>query len=180
MKRLPDINLLREVLSYDPHTGVLRWSEAAPRNRGRQAGSTNPSGYKFVRLRVEGKVYSCYAHRIAYALHYGDDPYPMEIDHINRNVGDNAIANLRIATRSLQNKNRHPHANNNAHIANRKPVRITYPDGRGAIVVDSAATAARILNVLPSRITYNARRGTCLHWGWGFGSTSSGIRLSYV
>lgn len=39
-------------------------------------------------------------HRIIYIYHYGDIPYGLEIDHINRIKDDNRIENLRVVTRS--------------------------------------------------------------------------------
>lgn len=40
-----------------------------------------------------------YAHRVLWALHYGDTPH-QQIDHANGVPYDNRISNLRLATRS--------------------------------------------------------------------------------
>jgi hypothetical protein len=51
---------------------------------------------------VNGRTYI--AHRLAWALHYGEEP-SLEIDHINGERSDNRIANLRLATRGENCKN---------------------------------------------------------------------------
>jgi len=162
MKPLPDIEVLREMLTYCPESGELRWSEAAPRHKGREAGALTKKGYRQVQLTHEGVIHLLYAHRICYALHHGVDPYPMEIDHINRIRNDNAISNLRIATRSIQMRNRKDGALDNTHAANRKPIRITYPNG-DTLITDSINAAAYILNTYQSHISIILARRNNIH-----------------
>jgi hypothetical protein len=105
MKPLPPIERLNELLEYDEVTGVIRWRVT----RGRTAKAGDEAGYiskgtGYRLIGIDGQNYM--AARIAWALHYGVDPYPAEVDHKNRNRADNGIGNLRLATRSEQMYNR--------------------------------------------------------------------------
>jgi hypothetical protein len=78
--------------------------------RGRSAkvgdvAGTLRSNYLSICIR-DGKTFHYRAHRIAWALYYGEDPYGFEIDHINRNKLDNRILNLRKVTKSQNLLNR--------------------------------------------------------------------------
>jgi hypothetical protein len=92
---LPDADILRELLSYDPETGLFTWLQ----NRGNTAlagtpaGALNNSGY--ILICVNMKRYQ--AHRIAYKMMYGVDP-PALLDHIDGDTKNNRISNLRPAT----------------------------------------------------------------------------------
>lgn len=56
-------------------------------------------------VRIDGKNY--YAARIIYFMTHGEDPYPLEVDHINRDSRDNRVDNLRLAKEpGLQKENR--------------------------------------------------------------------------
>lgn len=94
---------LKEVLSYDPDTGVFcnrvrRSTNAAP---GSIAGGMRVGGYE--RISIQGRRY--YSHRLAWLYVYGRWP-DGEIDHANGIRNDNRICNLRVASRSqnLQNQ----------------------------------------------------------------------------
>jgi len=91
----PDIEMIRQVISYCPDTGALTWvARRCGVTAGTEAG-TDHKGYK--RIKIFGKL--ILAHRLAWALHFGKWP-DEEIDHINRNRSDNRISNLREASRS--------------------------------------------------------------------------------
>jgi HNH endonuclease/AP2 domain len=112
---LPDLAFLNECFLYDPETGALTW-RPRPRehfhtdtdrvwkrwntqNAGKSVRCLHTYGYFIVSIST--KRY--FAHRIIWKMHNGIDcPAEFEIDHINRNTGDNRIANLRLAT-SCQN-----------------------------------------------------------------------------
>jgi hypothetical protein len=99
------IERLHELLVYEPDTGVLRWRVDRGRygNRlkaGMVAGGRDPCGY--IKVRVDDRLIG--AHRIAWAMQHGH--WPKEVDHINRDKGDNRLVNLREATRSHNNANR--------------------------------------------------------------------------
>ncbi len=110
MNRLPDLDLLREMLSYNPESGELRWKvKRTPKtNVGDEAGWVSKEGYTYVMIN-----YTHYAaHRIAWALHYGEDPYPHIVDHKEGVENGNAVSNLRIATDSENALNRRKQSNN--------------------------------------------------------------------
>lgn len=96
---------LRNMFDYDPDSGILRWrvrpSQAV--KAGSIAGSVESNGY--VRIRILGK--KVLAHRIAWAIYYGEFPNQgVDIDHVDGDKSNNRISNLRLATRSQNCANR--------------------------------------------------------------------------
>lgn len=93
---------LREVLSYDPETGLFRW--LVTRNKapaGKVAGCLNKSiGY--VVIRVDANLH--YAHRLAFL--FMDGKWPSQaVDHIDGNRSNNCWANLRDVAQVLNTQN---------------------------------------------------------------------------
>lgn len=92
----------RQLFNYDPVTGVFtRKTSVKGRAAGTVAGGLNDKGYVCVTVdgvRLRG-------HRLAWAFIHGNYP-DFEIDHKDRNRSNNAIDNLRPATRSQQIQNR--------------------------------------------------------------------------
>lgn len=92
---------LRELLDYDPETGVFRWKIIrAKATKGAEAGCLNGSGYRVIG--VDGTLYS--AHRLAWLAVYGEWP-TKNIDHANGDKSDNRVTNLRQADQSLNRAN---------------------------------------------------------------------------
>ena len=93
---------LKELLHYDPDTGVFTWKVriAGNANIGDVAGYLNGNGYSAIK--IHGK--ECKSHRLAWLYVYGELP-PDQIDHINHIKGANWIANLRCVTGKENAKN---------------------------------------------------------------------------
>jgi hypothetical protein len=101
-KPLPTAERVREILNYDPLTGVFtRRVTVRGARSGDIAGYRRPDGY-FV-ISIDGAQYR--AHRIAWLYVNGAWPTNL-IDHINGVSDDNRIANLREATDAENNQNR--------------------------------------------------------------------------
>lgn len=99
-----DCNRLREVLEYQPDTGMFFWKKApSGRLPNQKAGGKDREGY--IRIRIDNVKYA--AHRLAWMYVHGDFPKNF-IDHINGIKSDNRICNIRDVTRSenMQNINR--------------------------------------------------------------------------
>lgn len=98
--KLPPIQVLKEHFDYNPETGELRWKKKTHARHsikvGDIAGSKRNDGY--IKVTLNGKGYM--AHRICWALHYGEDPYPYLIDHKRGIEEGNKADNLRKATDS--------------------------------------------------------------------------------
>jgi hypothetical protein len=81
---------LRELLSYDPKTGMFTWRIRSARrvHIGDVAGGVNGRGY--LTIRVDGRQYL--AHRLAFLHMTGSWPKKEHIDHINMDRADNRWA----------------------------------------------------------------------------------------
>ncbi len=95
---------LREVLNYNPETGIFTWREAIAKCclPGKIAGSLKQQGY--VAIRLFGVYYK--AHRLAW-LHVTGAWPTYRIDHLNGVRNDNRWNNLRDVPQSMNAQNRH-------------------------------------------------------------------------
>lgn len=162
-KQLPAQDILRELLDYDPQTGIFKWKARGPhlfrftrqfitwneRNVGTEALNSVHRGKLYGK--VAGEQY--FAHRIAWKYVYGTDPE--FIDHINGNTQDNRIANLRSVDVATNNRNMSkPKRNKSGFIGVRKSDKsdrwaafITYEGKRinlGTFDSKADAVAARV------------------------------------
>lgn len=121
-------SLVRELFDYNSETGVITWRRHSGKARnyraGKPAGSvTSPnrgSGCRYLKvgIRMPGapqvRIWAS-GHQIAWAHHFGTWP-ALAIDHIDGNGLNNAISNLRPATRSLNARNQCLHKTNRSGI----------------------------------------------------------------
>lgn len=104
-KPLPDQALLRQLLDYDPATGLLTWKERPGNARfnsrlaGKAAFIKIEDGYR--RGRLLGVDYR--AHRIIWKWWHGSDPD--QVDHENHDTLDNRISNLRDVSNVANSQN---------------------------------------------------------------------------
>lgn len=102
------VERLKEVLFYDPDTGVFTRNKGSGNHihrHGSVAGTLKKTGgnagYRYIQIDN-----ICYlAHRLAWLYVYGEWPNG-QIDHINATRDDNRIANIREATNSTNQHNR--------------------------------------------------------------------------
>lgn len=114
---------LRELLHYDPETGVFVW-RMSNSNRvpvGSVAGSWVLKGYRHIQ--VDGKAYK--GHRLAW-LHVNGVWPKDQIDHIDGDRGNNAIRNLRQASQEENAQNRRLNRNSSVGLMG-----VTYHQTRG-------------------------------------------------
>lgn len=96
-------DLIDKLLLYHPETGSFIWKV----DRGRLAkayeeAGTLVNGYR--KIKIQGKLYS--AHRLAHLKMNGVmPPDDREVDHIDGNRDNNSWVNLRLVTRSQNQKN---------------------------------------------------------------------------
>ena len=94
---------LKELLHYDPDTGVFTWlvNRGRKAKAGDRAGMITDKGYNSIC--VEGLNH--FAHRLAWLYVHGEHPSGI-MDHINTVRSDNRISNLRIVTYQENAQNR--------------------------------------------------------------------------
>lgn len=105
----------RQLLDYDPETGLLRWRQTTLKPKEwntRWAGKV--TGYRDERshclqVRLNNRIYV--AHRLARLIMTGEWPAE-EIDHISGDWSDNRWKNLREATRGENMRNKAKQSNN--------------------------------------------------------------------
>lgn len=94
---------LRELLHYDPETGVFTWiaERSGGAEPGQRAGAAHTSGYR--KVCIDGRHYL--EHRLVWLYVHGEFP-PHQLDHIDGSRHNNALLNLRPATNEENCQNR--------------------------------------------------------------------------
>lgn len=95
---------LRELLSYEPDSGVFRWKvDRASHKAKASAGSVaGRKGVRYVVIGIDRKFYR--AHRLAFLYMTGNWP-DREVDHKDRNGFNNTWSNLRDVTHKENSEN---------------------------------------------------------------------------
>lgn len=101
---------LHQLLAYNAKTGVFTWKVDRKKlvKAGEIAGHRNKKGY--IDITVDG--FYCPGHRLAWFYVHGAWP-TNEIDHIDGNRSNNAIANLRDVSRTINQQNQKRARSNN-------------------------------------------------------------------
>lgn len=102
---------LKEIIEYNPDTGVFTWKISKQGIKKKQAGSGDGKGY--IDIKINQKKYK--AHRLAWLYMTGELP-GKQIDHINHNRSDNRWGNLRLASHSENMRNQTIPKNNNSGV----------------------------------------------------------------
>lgn len=120
--RLITADELRQIVHYDPDTGIFTWIRPRPKIRvGQTAGYLHHIGY--INIEINERIYM--AHRLAWLHYYGEWPRH-QIDHRDGDKTNNKIENLRDATDVENRLNRKVRADN---ISKRKGVTKTVRNG---------------------------------------------------
>lgn len=119
-------NLVRELLHYDPETGIFTWRhrdrEYFPTDHAQKAWNAKLAGkkagamsyYGYIQIGIFGRLFR--AHRLAILYVTGSFPN-IDIDHVDRDKTNNRFDNLRIVNRSINQQNRvNPRSDNKTKI----------------------------------------------------------------
>lgn len=96
------VEFLREILSYDPNTGIFIWKKTlSNRNKvGNVAGTISDRGYIVITINKKRLM----AHRLAWMHYFGSEPNGV-IDHLDGVHANNRISNLRDVEQVLNTRN---------------------------------------------------------------------------
>lgn len=102
------VSRLRELLDYEPETGMFKWRQTrcGRAMAGNKAGNLRKDAKRdalyYINIKIDDKTYL--AHRLAWLHVYGVWP-SCHIDHIDGDGTNNRFANLRAATQSENGRN---------------------------------------------------------------------------
>lgn len=118
---------LKEILDYDPETGIFRW-KISPTNCVRKGSVAGNKTRNELNIKIKGKQYS--ARRLAWVYVHGVDPGSCVVSPLDHDNYNNKICNLRIITRSElgleSQKNMKPHSTNKSGITG-----VSWNNGKG-------------------------------------------------
>jgi hypothetical protein len=120
----PTQERLKELVHYDPETGIFTWALKRKGCRvGDECGTIDKNGYRY--LTIDRQVLG--ANRCAFIYMLGECPKNMVIDHINGIRNDNRWCNLRAITQ--QENLRHKHGRKGYYKRGNRFVARTFIDG---------------------------------------------------
>ena len=94
-------NELLETFEYEKETGLLRWKiHRSHMHPGDIAGTRLKSAWI---VRIHKQCHSI--HRVIWQMHFGPIPHGMVIDHIDGNISNNRVENLRVVTPTINSRN---------------------------------------------------------------------------
>ena len=118
---------VRELLRYDPCTGIFHWRKSLSNRTpvGSVAGalSVTSKGMRYIRIKLDGEKHG--AHRLAWLYITGAWPRAF-VDHIDGDGTNNAFGNLREASPSQNAFNTRPRDSSTSGVAG-----VTYDQSRG-------------------------------------------------
>ena len=92
---------LKELFTYSKDSGYFERIKKVSGSNGLKA-QDKKDDHGYFRIKIDGNQYRL--HQLAFLYEYGY--IPKEIDHMNRDRGDNRISNLRAVTRETNMKNK--------------------------------------------------------------------------
>jgi hypothetical protein len=100
---------LREVLDYNPDTGIFRWKIKSSKSLsiGETAGCTRADGY----VTIQYNAIPYLAHRLAWVYTHGELPSTSIIDHVDGNPSNNKLNNIRVCAPTQNQQNRRVNSN---------------------------------------------------------------------
>lgn len=109
---LPSQERIKELLNYDPETGVFTWKRSrGPNKTAEAAGWKHRTGYLYIG--IDNEMFK--AHRLAWMVVHGRAPVGM-LDHIDRNKENNRISNLREVSEPQNNQNKRTYRNSRSGV----------------------------------------------------------------
>lgn len=105
---------LKEVVEYDPSTGVFTWKKrlAICITVGAEAGKNPCKRFGYRQIKIDDVLYK--AHRLAWLYMTGQ--WPEQIDHINHDRADNRWENLRNVSPQGNSKNKYIRKDNTSGV----------------------------------------------------------------
>jgi hypothetical protein len=146
---LPSAQRLRELLAYDPDTGILTWKRRRnlhPKDRfnlkyaGSVAGCVAPGMGRrqpYIKVRIDNRLQQ--AHRVIWCMAHGVWP-TQPIDHINGVGTDNRLVNLRVVSHQENSRNRPMNRNNSSGV-----VGVHWDSGRECWVASLKSGYSKVL-----------------------------------
>jgi HNH endonuclease len=150
---------LKNILYYNPETGIWTWlySNGAA-TLGKRAGCLNPKGYLVIRINGHGYE----AQLLAYLYMEGSfPPANYEIDHIDKDVGNNRYYNYRLVTKAQNQWNSKISSRNTTGIKGLTMAKVCY---LARVVINGTRITKRFpLNRLNEAVSYLTNLRNQLH-----------------